>query len=360
MLPPIAIEPLGLRHGGEELIAFTLHAAHGVQMRVLNLGGIVWSWTVPDAHGVLGDIVLGYDDPAAYLSDPFYLGAIVGRYANRIGHSRFTLDGTEHHVTANRAPHHLHGGHEGLHRVVWSVEPIETAGAQGLRMRHRSPHGTEGFPGTLDIVTTYWLHADASWTVEFHAESDRATPVNLTQHSYFNLGSSSQVFDHTVQVAGDVYLPVDEWLIPNAPLRGVTGSVLDLRAPRLLQDVARHASLGAGGLDHSFAVRGWEQSATPLLRDAAWLRHEASGRQLHVQTSEPAIHCYAGHFLEDVAARGGRRVGAYGAFCLEAQHFADSPNRADLPSTIVAPGRPLRAVTRFTPAALERPHVPRG
>lgn len=360
MIPPISVEPLGIRRGGEELIAFTLHAAGGAQMRVLNLGGIVWSSTVPDADGVLGDIVLGYDDPAAYLSDPFYLGAIVGRYANRIGHSHFTLDGTEHHVTANRAPHHLHGGHEGLHRVVWSVEPLETVSAQGLRMRHRSPHGTEGFPGTLDIVTTYWLHADASWTVEFHAESDRATPVNLTQHSYFNLGSAAQVFDHELQVAGDKYLPVDADLIPNAPLRDVTGTVLDLRAPRLLNDVARHKALGAGGLDHSFAVRGWSASATPVLRDAAWLRDARSGRQLHVQTSEPAIHCYAGYFLQNVAARGGRRVGSYGAFCLEAQHFADSPNRADLPSTIVAPGRALRAVTRFTPAALERPHVPRG
>jgi aldose 1-epimerase len=347
------LERLGVRHDGHELIAATITSPSGLRMRVLNLGGIVWSLQVPDAEGALADVVLGYDDPVAYLTDAFYLGAIVGRYAGRIAGARFPLDGELVRVTANQGRNLLHGGRRGFDKVIWDMATFEAPAASGVVLTYTSPAGEEGFPGTLLTRATYSLTDDGAWEVTYHAETDRPTPVNLTQHSYFNLAGGGSAADHLLRVDADGYLPLTAEQIPKGTIAPVGGSAFDLRKARRVGDVAHAPEFGDGGLDHSFVLRS--SFGEGKLMSAAELVHPASGRGLTVTTTEPSVHAYAGHYLRDVRGKAGRRYQAGDAVCLETQHFPDSPNRPSFPGTIVLPGEPLRSRTRYAFSA--RPPV---
>lgn len=346
MIPPVAFEPLGVRHEGVELVAATLHAARGLRARVLNLGATLWSLHVPDAVGSLADVVLGYDDPAQYVHDAFYVGAVCGRFANRIANARFTLDGTQHRLTANQPPHHLHGGARGFNRVMWEMRPVTRDGSQGVELTYASPEGEEGFPGALHTAVTYWLHDSGALDVEFHAAASHATPVNLTQHSYFNLAGAGSITDHSLQVHAERYLPVDARQIPLGLFADVANTPLDLRSAQRLGPVLADPLLGDGSLDHSFAIREWKPDGS--LRPAAELSDPISGRRLRVFTTEPAVHCYAARYLEGVRGKRGVEHRPFDGICLETQRFPDSPNHPEWPTTIVRPGTPFTARTRFT------------
>jgi len=356
MTPRATLERLGVHHEGHELIAATITSPRGLRMRVLNLGGIVWSLHVPDAQGELADVVLGHDDPAAYLTDPFYLGAIVGRYAGRIAGARFPLGGETVQVTANQGHDHLHGGRRGFDKAIWEITTFEAPDSCGVVLTYTSPDGEEGFPGTLLTRATYALTDDGAWEVTYHAETDRPTPVNLTQHSYFNLAGEGSAEEHLLRVDADGYLPLNAELLPKGTIAPVGGSAFDLRKARRLGDVAQAPEFGEGGLDHSFVLRS--SFGTGKLMPAAELVHPASGRGLTVTTTEPSVHAYAGHFLRDVTGKAGCRYQPGDAVCLETQHFPDSPNRPSFPGTIVHPGEPLRSRTRY--AFSTRPISARG
>lgn len=341
----MSLRTLGVLHEGQPLVAATIASPAGMRMRVLNLGGIVQSLELPAADGRTRDVVLGYDDPAAYLDDRYYLGALVGRYANRIGGAAFPLDGRTVRVTANQGRNHLHGGARGFDRVIWAMEPFDRPSARGVVLTYTSPDGEEGFPGTLRTRVTYTLTDELTWEVEFAAESDRPTPVNLTQHSYFNLGGEGTVRAHTLRVDADRYLPLDAEQIPTGQLAPVEGTAFDLRRARQLGELLDQPALAASSLDNSFVLR--RRSQPDAMVDAAVLSDAASGLALAVSTTEPSVHCYAAKYLDDVPGKRGRRYGPHDALCLETQHFPDSPNHADFPSTIVRPGAPLRSRTRF-------------
>lgn len=345
MTPRATLERLGVRHEGHELIAATITSPSGLRLRVLNLGGIVWSLHVPDAQGALADVVLGYDDPAAYLTDTFYLGALVGRYAGRIAGARFPLDGEIVRVTANQGSNHLHGGRRGFARGIWGMTTFEAPAAGGVVLTYTSPDGEEGFPGTLLTRATYTLTDDGAWEVAYHAETDRPTPVNLTQHSYFNLAGEGSALDHLLRVDADGYLPLNAAQIPKGTIAPVGGSAFDLRKSRRLGDFAYAPEFGTGGLDHSFVLRS--SFGGSALMPAAELVHPASGRALTVTTTEPSVHAYASHYLRDVPGKADRRYQPCDAVCLETQRFPNSPNEPSFPGTIVRPGEPLRSRTRF-------------
>jgi aldose 1-epimerase len=337
------VESLGVASDGVEILCVELEAANGMRMRVLNLGGIVQSLHVPDAAGTLADVVLGFDDPSDYLADQFYLGALVGRFSNRIAGASFVLDGETVHVSANRGRHHLHGGHRGFDKVRWEMTPFASAGTRGVALSYTSADGEEGFPGTLRTRVTYTLSDDGAWEVEYHAESDRATPVNLTQHSYFNLAGAGSALDHQLRIHASRYLPQTADQIPTGAIAPLAGTPFDLRTSRALRDVAAAPDLAAGGLDHTYVL---EQPSGTLF-EAAQVVDPASGRVLTVSTTAPSLHCYTARYLTDVRGKGGASYAPYDAVCLEAQHYPDAPNHPHFPSTIVRPGAPYHARTRF-------------
>jgi len=337
------VESLGLASDGEEILCVALEAANGMRMRVLNLGGIVQSLHVPDADGALTDVVLGFDDPSAYLADRFYLGAIVGRFSNRIAEASFALDGETVRVSANQGRNHLHGGHRGFNKVRWEMIPFAAAGARGVTLSYTSADGEEGFPGTLHTRVTYMLTDAGVWEVGYHAESDRATPVNLTQHSYFNLAGAGSALDHHLRINADQYLTQTANQIPTGAIEPVAGTPFDLRTSHTLRDVIAAPELATGGLDHSYVL---EQSGGTLF-EAAQLANPASGRVLTVSTTAPILHCYTARDLTDIRGKGGASYAPFDAVCLEAQHYPDAPNHPHFPSTIVRPGAPYHARMRF-------------
>jgi aldose 1-epimerase len=348
------LDPLGVHHEGRELMAVTLESPAGVTMRVLNLGGTVWSLHAPDPDGALADVVLGYDDPLAYVRDEFYVGGIIGRTANRVAHARFTLDGAPVHLTANHGRDHLHGGARGFNKVLWGMKPFARRGERGVVLEYTSPDGEEGYPGTLLTRVTYTLTDDNVWEVAYVAEADRPTPVNLTQHSYFNLAGRGSVRGHLLRVDADRYLPQDDERIPTGALESVKGTALDLRVTRTLGTVLDDPELPTHTLDHTFVLPDRVGVGDDALLMAAELSHPASGRVLTVTTTEPSVHCYAARYLVDLPGKSGERYQPHSAICLETQHFPDSPNRPEFPSTIVRPGAPYRSRTRFAFSAPRR------
>jgi aldose 1-epimerase len=345
----VARETFGHTPDGREVERFTLAAGGAVEARVLTYGGILQSLLAPDRDGQRQDVVLGFDDLAGYLGDRAFHGALVGRYANRIRGGRFVLDGTEHRLALNDGANHLHGGPGGFHRVVWAAEPFEGEGAVGVVLRHHSHDGEEGYPGALDVHVTYTLTADDTLSVDFHAVAERATPVNPTHHAYFDLSGegSGDILGHRLQVNGTRYLPVDATLIPRGTLESVAGTPFDFRtaAPIGARIGEDHEQLRiGGGYDHCFALDA--RAGVPVL--AARVSEPGSGRVLEVFTTEPGVQLYTTN--ADASAergKGGRRYGRHSGFCLETQHFPDSPNQPGFPSTILRPGETFRSRTVF-------------
>jgi aldose 1-epimerase len=336
--------------GGELVERFTLTNAGGMRVAVLSYGGAIQSVLAPDRHGVMADVVLGYDTLEQYLADKSYLGSLVGRYANRIRDGRFSLDGREYALARNEGRCHLHGGVRGFDKAVWRVEPFDRKEGVGLVLEHVSPDGDEGYPGTLRVRVTYTLTDANALVVEYLATTDAPTPVNLTQHSYFNLrgDGSGDILSHEIQLAASRYTPVDETLIPTGELRDVRGTAFDFTAPRAIGarigDDDEQLRL-PGGYDHNFVIDRADDSSLAL---AARLSEPTTGRGLDVFTTQPGIQFYSGNFLDgSFIAKGGRRYPHRTGLALETQHFPDSPNQPTFPSTVLRPGQEFRSRTEY-------------
>lgn len=352
-------EPFGQLADGRGVDAITISNGGRMHVRVLTYGAIIQSLYAPDRDGKLDDVVLGYDSLADYANDTRYFGAIVGRYANRIAGARCTLDGSVVHLPMNDGPNHLHGGPNGFHRAVWSAEAFEDDAATGVRLALTSADGDSGYPGTLLVSVTYTLTDANELIVDFAATTDQATPVNLTQHSYFNLAGHDRgdVLGHELMLAASRYTPVDATLIPTGELRDVTGTPFDFRRPvaigARIQDADEQLRIG-NGYDHNFALDREANAAASL---AARLCEPVSGRVLEVSTTEPGLQLYSGNGLDERAVGKEWRVyGRYGGVALETQHFPDSPNQPHFPSAILRPGAELRSRTifRFTTTAADK------
>ncbi|HYD54560.1 MAG TPA: aldose epimerase family protein [Gemmatimonadaceae bacterium] len=354
-------EPAGRAPDGSPVELFTLRRG-ALAVRVTTWGGIILSIHAPDRDGEVDDVVLGHDAPAAYRGDGAYLGAVVGRYANRIAHACFALDGRQHVLSRNDGEHHLHGGAAGLARVNWRGTPLRDAGSVGVWLEHTSPDGDEGYPGTLAVEVRYRVFDGGRLVIDYRATTDRPTHVNLTQHSYFNLAGSAghDVLGHELTIVAERFTPVRAGLLPTGALAPVEGTPLDFRAPRAIGERigAPCAQLGlAGGYDHNFVL-----AAAPGpdgLRKAARLVDPGSGRTLDVHTTEPGLQLYSGNFLDGTTAgKGGRVHGRHGGVCLETQHFPDSPNQPAFPSTILRPGGRFASRTIYTFGVLGDPPRP--
>jgi aldose 1-epimerase len=339
--PSVARARYGVMPSGEPVDAFVLTSAAGFTMQCITVGATITSLLVPDRHGDLGDVVLGHDALEGYLAASPYFGAVVGRHANRIAFGRFVLDGEPHQLTVNDGPHHLHGGVRGFDKVLWEAEALEEPHAVGVRFAYRSPDGEEGYPGALAAAVEYRLTAAGELRIDYRATTSRATPVNLTQHSYWNLcgAGAADILDHELTIHADEFTPVDATLIPLGEHRAVAGSAFDFRAPRRvgarIDDVDEQLRR-AGGYDHNFVLR---RTGSGGVQSAARLHDPRSGRTVDLATTEPGLQLYSGNFLDgSIRGKGGRPYAHRGGLCLETQHFPDSPNHPDFPSTILRPG----------------------
>ena len=342
--PGVTRAPYGRMPDGRAVEVFTLTNANGIEVRAITYGGIITSVRVPDRHGTFGDIVLGFDALEPYLKGHPFFGAIVGRYGNRIAGGRFALDGRTYKLATNNGPNHLHGGNVGFDKAVWAAEPASDGA--GVVLTHTSRDGDEGYPGTLNARVTYTLTDGNELVVDYHASTDKATPVNLTQHSYFNFAGTPDILSHELTIHADRYTPVDSTLIPTGELAPVEGTPFDFRKPTAIG--ARidqpHPQIKYGqGYDHNFVLNGSGQ------RPAARLTDPKSGRTLEVATTEPGLQFYSGNFLDGtLTGKGGQVYTRRSGLCLETQHFPDSPNKPNFPSTIVRPGKDYSSRTVFT------------
>jgi aldose 1-epimerase len=335
---------------GQPIDLFTLTNAQGVEVKTINYGAIITSWLVPDRTGQLADIVLGYADPAEYVKgNPSYFGAIVGRYANRIGKAQFTLDGRTYTLAANDGPNHLHGGRRGFDKVLWTAETVKTSDGPGVAFTRASPDGEEGYPGTLKARVTYTLTDRNELIVSYEATTDKPTIVNLTQHSYFNLAGqgTSDVLGHELRINADRYTPVDATLIPTGELAPVESTPFDFRKPTAIgaRINSEHPQMKfGGGYDHNWVLA----RSGGGLSLAADVYEPKSGRTLQISTTEPGLQFYSGNFLDGtLTGKDGRVYRQRYGFCLETQHFPDSPNKATFPSTTLRPGSTYRTRTVF-------------
>jgi aldose 1-epimerase len=338
----------GTTPDGEAVDVYTLTNPQGMEVRAITYGGIITSLRVPDRSGNLDDIALGFDNLEGYLKNPPFFGAIIGRYGNRIAKGQFTLDGKTYGLAINNPPNHLHGGVKGFDKVVWSAEPFTKDDAVGIVFTHTSQDGDEGYPGTLSLRVTYTLTAGNELEVDYEATSDKATPVNLTQHTYFNLAGegSGDVLDHVVTIHASRFTPVDSTLIPTGELAPVEGTPLDFRTPTAIgariNDTHQQIRYG-NGYDHNFVMDRTGEGLVP----AARVVEPTSGRVLEVSTTEPGMQFYTGNFLNGLTGKSGHVYAQRTGFCLETQHFPDSPNKPEFPSTIVRPGETYRSKTVF-------------
>ena len=340
--------PFGTLPDGRAVESYTLTNAHGIEVRAMTYGAIITAIYTPDRRGRRDDIVLGFDSVGGYLAGSPYFGAIVGRYANRIAGGHFTLDGVTYTLARNNGPNSLHGGTRGFDKVLWSAEPVRSDSAVGVRLRYTSVDGEEGYPGTLQVQVTYTLTANDELIIDYDATTDKATPVNLSQHTYWNLHGQGQanILDHVLTLDASRYTPVDSTLIPTGVIAPVAGTPFDFRTPTAVgaRIDAANEQLGFGhGYDHNWVI---DHRRPGTLEPAARLADPVSGRVLAISTTEPGVQFYTGNFLDGtIKGKGGRVYGHRGALCLETQHFPDSPNHANFPSTILRPGQRYRSRT---------------
>ena len=340
--------PFGVLPSGDSVHVYTLTNANGIEARILDYGGILVSLRTPDRAGAFADVVLGFDSLSDYVKDSPYFGALVGRYANRIARGRFTLDGASYSLAANNGMNALHGGVRGFDKVVWQGTPVQDSTGVGVVLRHESPDGDEGYPGTVQAQVTYTLTDRNELVIDYEATTDQATPINLTHHSYFNLAGAGDVLGHVLSINADRYVPIDTTLIPTGVLEPVDDSPFDLRT-----NVAIGAKINtphpqltnAKGYDHTFVLN----RTGPGLSLAARVVEPVSGRTLEVATTEPGMQLYTGNFLDgSLTGKSGRVYLQRHGFCLETQHFPDSPNQPSFPSTILRPGERYRSQTVYT------------
>ena len=342
--------PFGQTSDGQAVDLYTITNANGLEMQVTNYGGLITSLRVPDKEGNLGDVALGYDALDGYLEQNPFFGALVGRYGNRIAGAQFTLDDSTYTLAANNGPNHIHGGVKGFDKRVWQAEPFEDETGAGLVLTYTSPDGEEGYPGTLETRVTYTLTDQNELAFDYHATTDKATPVNLTQHTYFNLAGhgAGDILDHEIMLNASGYTPVDSALIPLGAVAPVEDTPFDFTESTAigLRIDDDHEQLGrAGGYDHNFVLDG-EAGEMKL---AARVTEPTSGRVMEVRTTEPGVQFYTGNFLDgSIAGKDGAVYEKRTGFCLETQHFPDSPNQPDFPSTILRPDEEYTSRTVFT------------
>jgi aldose 1-epimerase len=344
--PGVVRSPYGTMPDGRPVEAFRLTNANGVEVTAITYGGIITSIRVPDRAGQFGDIVLGFDALDGYVRNAPYFGAIIGRYGNRIANGRFVLDGQTYTLATNNGANHLHGGVRGFDKVLWTGAPA--ASGVGATFTRRSPDGEEGYPGTLDASVTYTLTDRNELVVEYAATSDRPTPVNLTQHTYFNLAGAGPIAEHRLMLNADRYTPVNAGLIPTGEIVPVDGTPFDFRQPvaigaRIDQP---HEQLERGrGYDHNWVLTRTGDGLSLVAR----VVEPTSGRTLEVATTEPGVQFYTGNFLDGtISGKDGQVYAHRSGFCLETQHYPDSPNQPAFPSTVLRPGQRYASTTVFT------------
>lgn len=354
-MPSISKKPYGKTAEGREVYLYTLKNRHGVEVAITNYGGTVVALQAPDRTGQFADVVLGFAELGGYESkqNP-YFGAIVGRYANRIAKGRFRLDGKDYQVPVNNGPNSLHGGLRGFNQRVWDARESSDGAGQHLTLHYLSPDGEEGYPGNLSVTVVYTLNDNNELRIDYSATTDKLTVLNLTNHSYFNLAGQGEgdILSHELTLFADRFTPVDATLIPTGELRSVAGTPFDFRQPTVI-GARIHASdeqlrLGRG-YDHNFVLGGGGKLAV-----AARVLEPRSGRVLEVLTTEPGVQFYSGNFLDGtVRGKGGKVYGQRYGFSLETQHFPDSPNHPNFPSTRLKPGQQFRSTTvyRFSTVA---------
>jgi aldose 1-epimerase len=341
--------PFGQLPDGAAMEIFTLTNAGGMEVRTVPYGAIIVSIKVPDRDGRIDDVVLGFDALDGYAKGHPFFGAVVGRYGNRIAKGRFTLDGRAYQLATNDGPNHLHGGVRGFDKRVWNAEPFERDGSTGVVYTLSSPDGDEGYPGTLNVRVTYTLTPANELTADYDATTDQPTPINLTQHSYFNLAGEGRgdILGHRLTIEADRFTPVDQTLIPTGELAPVESTPFDFRQPTAIgaRIAADHEQLRFGkGYDHNWVLN---RGAAGLVH-AARLEDPTTGRTLDVSTTEPGLQFYSGNFLDGtIAGKAGHVYRQRYALCLETQHFPDSPNHANFPSAILRPGERYQSKTVF-------------
>jgi len=340
--------PFGQLPDGRRVELFTLANAHGIEVRAMTYGAIITSIRTADRNGTQADIALGFDSLGGYLAGSPYFGAVVGRYANRIAGGRFTLDGVGYQLARNNGPNTLHGGARGFDKVLWSGEPFETGNTVGVTLRYDSPDGEEGYPGAVAVQVTYTLNEADELIVDYEASTTKATPINLSQHTYWNLHGDGRgdILDHVLTLDASAFTPVDSTLIPTGQIAPVAGTPFDFRQPTVIgaRIGESNEQLRFGrGYDHNWVI---DQASPAALTHAARLEDPVSGRRIDISTTEPGVQFYSGNFLDGtIRAKGGHVYGHRTGLCLETQHFPDSPNHANFPSTILRPSEQYRSQT---------------
>ena len=326
---------------GQRVFLFSLTNKSGHQLTVTNYGATITSWVTPDKLGGKGSIVLGFESIDGYLARPPYFGATIGRYSNRIAKGRFVIGNDTYSVATNNGENHLHGGIKGFDKVIWGAKPSDD-GSASVTMNYLSKDGEEGYPGNLQVAVTFTLTDDNELLIGYYAETDKATVVNLTNHSYFNLTGdvASSILDHTLQIHADNYTPVENG-IPNGELKNVAGGPFDFLQPHTIGERIKAVD---GGYDHNFVLtrksNGLELIAT--------LADSVSGRTLEVYTTEPGMQLYSGNYLDgSFKTSEGKSINKHAAICLETQHFPDSPNQPSFPATLLKPGEKYETATKY-------------
>jgi aldose 1-epimerase len=341
----VKVQPFGKTQDGQQVDIVTLTNGKGLAAKIMTYGGIIVAFESPDRNGKPGDIVLGFDNLDGYLKGSPYFGAIIGRYGNRIGGARFTLDGKEYKLTKNEGENILHGG-RGFDKVVWKIDKAEAKGDKAqLKLSYTSKDGEEGFPGNLKCLVTYTLTADNKLEMKYEATTDKPTVVNMTNHAYWNLAGagSGDVLGHELMINADKYTPVDKGLIPTGELKEVKGTPLDFTKQMTIG--SRIKQIDIGGYDHNYALNG----KAGKMKLAAKVYEPTSGRVMEIQTTEPGIQFYSSIGLDgSLKGKDGKAYVKYGAFCLETQHYPDSPNKPMFPSTVLRPGEKYETVTIHT------------
>jgi aldose 1-epimerase len=329
---------------------FTLRNRHGLEAQIMTYGGTLVSLQVPDRRGRPVDVVLGFEALDPYPTQSPYFGALIGRYGNRIARGRFVLDGRAYSLACNNGPNHLHGGLQGFDKVVWQAHALASEAEPALELRYLSPDSEEGYPGNLSTRVVYTLADENALRIDYEASTDRATILNLTQHSYFNLADAGDILDHQLELRASHFLPIDTTSIPTGERRPVAGTAFDFRAPTAIgqhiHDDDEQLRFASDGYDHCWLLD--RQDAGEGLALAARLFSPTSGITLEMETTQPGVQFYSGNFLDgSVVGKGGWAYPKHAALCLEAQHLPDSPNRPEFPSTVLRPGEVYRHTTLY-------------
>lgn len=334
---PVQKQAFGVLPSGDSVDIYTLTSKTGVEVKIMTYGGAITSIKTPDNKGVMGNVVLGFDSLAPYVKGTPFFGALIGRFGNRIAKGQFTLNDSTYQLATNDGSNHLHGGIKGFDKVVWTAKPVTCCDNPALELTYFSKDGEEGYPGNMNVKVVYTLKGN-DLQIDYEATTDKACPVNLTNHAYYNLAGTGTILDHELTLDAPQYTPVDSTLIPTGEFVNVEGTAFDFTKPFAIG--ARIDSV-KGGYDHNFVLA----PSKDTLRFAARLADAKTGRAMEIFTTEPGIQFYSGNFLDGSLKTGNWTLEKYSGLCLETQHFPDSPNKANFPSVILNPGQKYSSTT---------------